>query len=56
MCLQIDTALMLSTETQSLANQRLDIDVKSLCSSEVWIDTVFVQYYLGHTLFNQLII
>jgi len=43
-------------DTKSLANQRLHINVKSLCSSEVWVDAVFVQNYLGDTFFNQLVI
>lgn len=43
-------------DTRSLANQRFHIDVKSLCSSEVWVDAVFVQNYLCDTFFNQLVI
>ena len=47
---------MTGETNKTLANQWLDVDVKSLRSSEVWINTVLVQNYLSHTLLNQLVI
>jgi len=43
-------------KSTALADQWFHINVKSLCSSEVWVDTIFVQNYLGNTFFNQLVI
>jgi len=43
-------------QKRSVTNQRLHVNVKSLCSSEIWINPIFVQYYLCDTFFNQLVI